>query len=84
MPSLDEALRDPGPHTADTLAERLPGFSLEVIRQALETLAAQGVLERSQRADGALEYRYVAPERYVQAGLDVVRDPGRKFNQPGR
>jgi predicted ArsR family transcriptional regulator len=73
---IDEALRSPGPHTTRSLAERLPAFPEEAIRQALEALAAQGVLERSEGASGEAEYRYTAPERYHQINLDAVRDPG--------
>jgi predicted ArsR family transcriptional regulator len=75
---LARALSDPGPHTAESLAERLPDFPIEAIRGALETLAQQGVLERREQPDGGPpEYRYVAPERYAQANLDVVRDPAK-------
>ena len=74
--SITEALSNPGPHTAESLAERLPAFPREAIVEALDALAAQGVLQRSVRADGTAEYTYVAPERYHQANLDVVRDPG--------
>lgn len=81
--ALSQALSNPGPHTAETLAAALPDFPVEAIRQALEVLAAQGVLERINNTDGNVEYRYVAPERYLQADLDVVRDVGRKIgNRP--
>lgn len=76
MGDLKEALRAPGPHTAASLAERLPAFPREVIAEALEALTAQGVLEREPGPDGEPLYRYVAPERYGQINLDVVRDPG--------
>jgi hypothetical protein len=69
-------LQSPGPHTAASLARRLPAFSEEAIAQALEALTAQGVLEQEPGPDGEPQYRYVAPERYSQINLDVVRDPG--------
>lgn len=72
---LTRALRDCGPHTVESVAARLPGFPAETIRAALEALAEQGVLEREAGADGITRYRYVAPERYAQVNLDVVRDP---------
>jgi predicted ArsR family transcriptional regulator len=78
---LSKALADPGPHTVDSLAERLPAFPAEAIRDALEALAAQGVLERSIGSDGKAEYRYIAPERYTQADLDVIRNPGKPHNR---
>ena len=82
--ALSNVLADAGPHTAESLAERLPGFPVAAIRDALEALTAQGVLERHLREDGQPEYRYVAPERYAQADLDVVRDPGQQFNRKPR
>jgi predicted ArsR family transcriptional regulator len=82
--TLTEALSNPGPHTAETLAERLPHFSPETIRDALEALAAQGVLRRSLREDGTPEYHYVAPEKYVQANLDVIKDPAKGQNRRRR
>lgn len=81
---FSRVLSDPGPHTARSLAERLPDFPLAAIREALEALAAQGVLSKATRPDGEVEYRYLAPERYAQANLDVARDPGRRFNQKSR
>jgi predicted ArsR family transcriptional regulator len=78
--SIVEALRNPGPHTAAGLAEALPGFPPEAIAEALESLAAQGVLERGLTDNGVSTYRYVAPERYAQANLDVVKDPAARFN----
>lgn len=80
--ALREALSDPGPHTAEALAERLPAFPVEAIRDALEALTAQGVLERLPCPEG-FEYRYVAPERYAQANLDVIRNPGNPGNREG-
>jgi len=74
--TIAEALRSPGPHTAESLAEQLPFFPVDAIREALEALAAQGVLERSTGENGQAEYRYVAPDRYVQQNLDVIRNPG--------
>ena len=79
--SLREALSDPGPYTAEALAEKLPDFTLPAIRDALEFLTAQGVLERSPGPDGAVQYRYVAPERYVQANMDAIRDPARRHER---
>ena len=73
--SLTDALSNPGPHTAESLAARLPAFPLDAIRSALEALAAQGVLARDTPDGGPPEYRLVAPERYVQANLDVIKDP---------
>lgn len=73
---IRNAFSDPGPHTAETLAERLPGFPLPAVREALDALAAQGVLERTLREDGEPLYRYVAPERYTQIDQDVIKDPG--------
>ena len=72
--SLQQAMRDPGPHTVDSLAARLPHFPREAIRQALELLTAQGVLERVSDESGEA-YRYVDPARYAQAGMDVVVNP---------
>jgi len=77
---LKKALSDPGHHTAESLAARLPDFPVEAVRDALDALTAQGVLERVAGPGGAPAYRYVAPERYAQADLDVVRNPG----GPGR
>ncbi|MND09383.1 hypothetical protein D3C83_326640 [compost metagenome] len=54
-----------------------------MIAQALEALTAQGVLRRTDGPSGA-EYEYVAPERYVQAGMDVVRDPAKRANRKPR
>jgi Fe2+ or Zn2+ uptake regulation protein len=81
---LTRALSNPGPHTAESLVERLPGFPLEAVREALETLAAQGVLARHDQPDGTTAYEYVAPDRYVQVNLDVIQDPakGRPVNLP--
>jgi len=76
--SLNDALAEAGPHTAESLAERLPHFPVEAIRQALDALANQGVLERVAGEDGVTAYRYVAPERYVQHTWDVVKDPGKR------
>jgi len=73
---LERALRDAGPHTARSLAARLPAFAPEAIAAALEALAAQGVLSREPGEAGEPAYRYVDPARYQQANLDVVRDPG--------
>jgi predicted transcriptional regulator len=82
--ALRQALSDPGSHTVDSLAERLPAFPREAVAASLEALADQGVLERTERPDGTPEYRYVAPDRYAQINLDVVKDPGPKFNQRPR
>ena len=79
--SLNEALADAGPHTVDTLAARMPEYSRDVIAQALEALATQGVLAREAGDDGVATYRYVAPERYVQANQDVIRDVGQRGNR---
>ena len=81
--ALRKALSDPGPHTAESLAERLPAFPVEAIRDALEALTAQGVLERRPCPEGGFEYRYVAPERYAQANQDVIRNPGNPHNREG-
>lgn len=75
---LSDALADPGPHTAESLAERLPHFPIDAIRQSLEALANQGVLERVTGEDGSPAYRYLAPERYVQHTWDVIKDPAKK------
>jgi Fe2+ or Zn2+ uptake regulation protein len=75
---LTDALTGPGPHTVASLAARLPQFPADAIRQALDALAAQGVLERIVGDDGATAYRYVAPERYVQHTWDVIKDPGKR------
>jgi hypothetical protein len=69
--TLTQALNDPGPHTVESLARRLPDFPPDAIRDALEALTAQGVLQRE--GEG---YRYVSPEKYHQADLDVVKNPG--------
>lgn len=76
---LTEALSNPGPHTVDSLAEKLPHFPAGVIQDALEALAAQGVLERIEGEGGRAEYRLVAPERYVQINRDVIVDPAARF-----
>ena len=73
---LAEALANEGPLTVETLAERLPHFPPAAIQEALEALTGQGVLERTLRPDGTPEYRYVAPERYAQINLEVIRNPG--------
>ena len=75
--TIPDILANPGPHTPASLAERLPFLSRDAIENALEALSAQGVLARAVGTDGSPEYRLVAPDRYVQAGMDVVRDPGR-------
>jgi hypothetical protein len=75
---LSDALADPGPHTAESLAERLPQFPIDAIRQSLEGLANQGVLERETGENGVVTYRYVAPDRYVQHSWDVIKDPAKK------
>lgn len=82
--TLKDALTNPGPHTAESLAARLPHFPPEAIREALEALTAQGVLERVTEVEGPPQYRYVAPEKYVQHSLDVVRDPARRGGGPPR
>lgn len=79
--TLTDALSNPGPHTAESLAGRLPHFPPDAIRDALEALSAQGVLERAVREDGTPEYRYVAPEKYAQANLDVIKDPSKGQNR---
>lgn len=77
MPAdLTEALSNAGPHSVASLAERLPHFPREALREALEALAEQGVLAREEGPDGETLYRYLDPARYQQANLDVVRDPG--------
>ena len=80
MSDLKEALSSPGPHTVVSLSRALPGFPPEAIREALEVLAAQGVLAKEEGPDGP-EYRYVAPDRYVQANLDVIKNPGERHNR---
>ena len=79
--SLTQALSNPGPHTAESLAERLPAFPLESIRSALEALTAQGVLARENGEGGPPQYRLVSPELYAQANLDVIRDPAGGHNR---
>jgi hypothetical protein len=76
--SLSEALAGAGPHTAASLAERLPHFPFEAICNALELLVTQGVLQRSVQEDGTPEYTLVAPERYAQQNWDVIRNPGKR------
>jgi predicted ArsR family transcriptional regulator len=77
--SLNQILAEAGPHTAESLAARLPHFPVDAIRQALEALTAQGVLEREVGEEGGVPtYRYVAPERYVQHTWDVIKDPAKK------
>jgi hypothetical protein len=80
MSDLNQALSGPGPHTVVSLSRALPGFPPEAIREALEALTAQGVLAKEDGADGP-EYRYVAPERYAQANLDVIKNPGERHNR---
>jgi hypothetical protein len=82
--SLNEALADAGPHTVDSLAARMPEYPRDVITQAVEALTAQGVLTREVGDDGVAQYRYVAPERYVQANQDVIRDVGQRGNRARR
>ena len=79
--TLKQALQDPGPHTAESLAARLPAFPPDAIRQALDLLTQQGVLERSEGANGQPAYTYVAPERYAQVNMDVIRDPAKAHNR---
>jgi hypothetical protein len=74
--SLSDALAAAGPHTAASLAARLPAFPPDAIAAALEALTAQGVLTREVGPEGEPAYRYTAPEQYQQANLDVIRDPG--------
>ena len=76
--SLSDALKDSGPHTAESLSRQLPHFPFEAICNSLELLAAQGVLQRTVREDGTPEYAYVAPERYAQQSWDVIRNPGKR------
>ena len=73
---LSQELLHAGPQTAEELAARLPGYPPEVIAQALEALADQGVLQREAGEGEAPRYRYTDPGRYHQINLDVVRDPG--------
>lgn len=82
--SLESLLNDPGPHTVESLAARLPAFPLLAIQQALEALAAQGVLRREEGPDGKPQYVYVDPSRYVQANRDVIVNPGAAHNRRGR
>jgi DNA-binding HxlR family transcriptional regulator len=82
--TLTEALTDAGPHTVDSLAARMPEYSRDTLTQALEALTAQGVLAREIGDDGVAFYRYVAPERYVQANQDVIRDVGQRGNRRPR
>jgi len=80
--SLVDQFRKDGPHTVASLARSLPFLPEAAIREALEALTAQGVLARGDGADP--EYRYVAPERYVQIHQDVVADPAARFNDRSR
>ena len=82
--ALTRALSNPGPHTAESLAAVLPDFPIEGIRQALEMLTAQGVLERDNTAKGEPAYRYVRPDLYAQANLDVIQNPGDRHNPKRR
>jgi predicted transcriptional regulator len=82
--TLDQALADAGPHTVDSLAARMPDFSRDAIANALEALTTQGVLAREMGAEGVPQYRYVSPERYVQAGQDVIRDVAQRGNRRAR
>ena len=77
------ALRDAGPHTVASLAERLPDFPREAIAAALEQLAQAGVLAREVGPDGEPRFRYVAPERYGLIRVPVVKIPGPDFGQRG-
>jgi len=79
--SFSHEIANSGPHTAESLTEKLPGFPLEAVRDALEALTAQGVLKRDAGPDGRPQYTYVAPERYAQANLDVIQDPGAAHNR---
>ncbi|MCC2668841.1 MAG: hypothetical protein K0Q72_1312 [Armatimonadetes bacterium] len=76
--SLTDALSGSGPHTAESLAERLPHFPFEAICDSLELLVAQGVLRRTVREDGTPEYTYAAPDRYAQHNWDVIKNPGKR------
>ncbi len=80
---FSRTLRESGPQTAAALATRLP-FPVQVIQDALDHLTIQGVLEREQFENEPPRYRYVAPERYAQIHLDVVRDPGKTFGKNPR
>ncbi len=82
--AIAKALSSTGPHTVASLAERLPGFPEDAIRAALETLVAQGVLERGTGEGGAPTYSYIAPDRYMQADWDVIKNPGSPHNRPPR
>jgi len=72
---LSQALSGAGPHTVDSLSRRLPNFPREAIHGALEALVAQGVLTRESTEAGETAYRYAAPEKYVQADWEVIRNP---------
>ena len=73
---ISDALRQTGPQSAAEVAARLPGYPPEIVAEALEALAEQGVLQREGGEGELPKYRYLAPERYQQINLDVVRDPG--------
>jgi predicted transcriptional regulator len=82
--SLESALKDPGPHTADSLAARLPAFPREAIQQALDLLTDQGVLKREEGPAGEPQYVYVDPTRYAHANRDVIVNPGDAHNRRRR
>jgi hypothetical protein len=78
---LTDELRKAGPQSATSLAQRLPQFPAAAVEEALEALAAQGVLAREAGPAGEILYTLCAPERYTQIHLDVVRDPARGANR---
>jgi len=86
-PSIEQLLHsvrpDPNapPETAESLAEKLPGFSAQAIEEALRMLASSGVLREETLPDGRTGYRYEHPERYRMINAPVIKQPGPDFGK---
>jgi hypothetical protein len=73
---LLSALQSDGePQTVESMAARLPAFSREAVAQALDTLAAAGVLRRERRSDGTELFHYANPRSYKLVDVPVIRRP---------
>ena len=81
--SLEEALKSTGPHTVTSLSARLADFGPAAIAEALDALAAAGVLRKEDVPGQEPQYHYVAPERYGLINVPVVKLPGADFGRRG-
>jgi hypothetical protein len=86
-PSIEQLLQsvrpDPNapPETAESLAEKLPGFPPQAIEEALRMLTLSGVLREEKLPDGRTGYRYEHPERYRMINTPVIKQPGPDFGK---